>query len=47
MSPCHLQLVNETDKSENVSTNEVDPDFKEGINITKTKEKIEQVGTKT
>lgn len=46
MSPCHLQLVNETDKRENVSTNEVDPDFKEGINTTETKEKIEQVETK-
>ena len=29
VSPCHLQLVSESEKVENVGTNEVEPDFKE------------------
>ena len=31
MSPSHLQIVSESEKTENVSTNEVKPDFKLGM----------------
>ena len=33
MSPCHLKLVNGSEKAENVSTNHVEPDFKKGTEI--------------
>ena len=33
VSPCHLQLVSESEKTENVGTNEVESDFKKGTEI--------------
>ena len=32
-NPCQLQLVSESEKAQNVSTNEVEPDFKKGTEI--------------
>ena len=39
VGPWHLQLVRESQKTKNFSTNEVVPNFKEGTKTTKTKNK--------
>ena len=41
VSSCHLQLASESDKTENVSTNKIDLDFKEGSNTAETKKKVQ------
>ena len=41
MSPCHLQLVSESEKAENVDTNEVESDFKKGTEIAEPEKKYE------
>ena len=45
VSPCHLQLVSESEKTENVSINEVESDFKKGTEIAEPEEKIKLVVT--
>ena len=46
VSPCYLQLVSESEKAENVSTNEVEPDFKKGTEIAEPqKKKMKLVAT--
>ena len=39
VSPCYLQLVSESEKTENVGTNEVESDFKNGMEITEPEKK--------
>ena len=41
VSSCHLQLVRESEKTENVGTNEVESDFKEGMEIVEPQKKDE------
>ena len=41
MSPCHLQLVSESEKAENVDTNEVESNFKKGTEIAEPEKKYE------
>ena len=41
VSPCHLQLVSESEKTENVGTNEVESHFKKGTEIAESEEKGE------
>ena len=41
MSPCHLQLVTESEKAENVGTNEVESDLKKGTEIAEPEKKDE------
>ena len=41
VSPCHLQLVSESEKAENVGTNEVESDLKKGTEIAEPEKKDE------
>ena len=41
VSPCHLQLVRESEKTENVGTDEVESDLKKGTEIVEPEEKDE------
>ena len=41
VSPCHLQLVSESEKAENVGTNEVESDFNKGTEIAEPEKKDE------
>ena len=41
VTPCHLQLVSESEKTENVGTNEVESDFKNGMEIAEPEKKDE------
>ena len=41
VSPCHLQLVSESEKTENVGTDEVESDLKKGTEIAEPEEKDE------
>ena len=41
VSPCHLQLVSESEKAENVGTNEVESDFQKGTKIAEPEKKDE------
>ena len=41
VSSCHLQLVRESEKTENVGTNEVESDFKKGMEIVEPQKKDE------
>ena len=41
VSPCHLQLVSESEKTENVSTNEVESDLKKETEIAEPEKKNE------
>ena len=44
-NPCQLQLVSESEKAQNVSTNEVEPDFKKGTELQNPQKKIKLVAT--
>ena len=39
VSPCYLQLVSESEKAENVGTNEVESDYKKGTEIAEPQKK--------
>ena len=41
VSPCHLQWVTESEKAENVGTNEVESDLKKGTEIAEPEKKDE------
>ena len=45
MSPCHLQLVSESEKAENIGANKLESKFKKGTEIAEPEKKMRLVVT--